>query len=270
MKAESGLFQETEPSRVKAELIPERLWMEPGKLFNLWLRLTIEPGWHIYWKNPGESGLPTTVSWSLPPGVSLLELSWAVPEKFVDSLATSYGYKDQVLILATLSISPEVPAGSALRLDAEISYLVCREGCLPGSCSSSLALEVKKAAAPENKAYRHVFFAARLKLPEAARWPTSAEADQEAVRIFFQPPAEQDLDLLGASFFIENEGIIDYGSAEKWEKAASRYVLSLKRAPVSTELPAVIKGVLVLNRGSNQGNIKAFSLEVPLKEIKRL
>lgn len=268
LKAEPGFFQQSEQSLVRAELIPEFLWVEPGKTFSLWLKISIEPGWHIYWKNPGEAGLPTTISWELPPGINLIAVSWPWPAKFIDSLAICYGYSEQVLLLAQFSVSSQSPPPSPFRARAEISYLVCREGCLPGKCSSQVSLEVKKAPPPKNKKYLPLFLAGRQKLGETFPWRAAAEADETTIRIFFQPPAEPEFNLLGADFFIENEGIIDYSAGEKWEKEAGRYILSLKRAPASAALPPVIRGILVFKTASHQGKERSFSLEAPLEAIK--
>lgn len=265
LKAEPGFFGQGEKSLVRAELIPEFLWVEPGKTFSLWLKISIELGWHIYWKNPGEAGLPTTISWELPPGINLVAVSWPWPARFVDSLAICYGYSQQVLVLAQFDFSSQAAPPSPFRVRAEISYLVCREGCLPGTCSSQVSLEVKKAPPPENEKYQSLFLAGRQKLAATIPWPAAAEADETTIRIFFQPPPEPEFNLLGADFFIENEGIIDYSAGEKWEKEAGRFILSLKRAAASAELPPLIRGILVLKATSNQGREKGFSLEIPLK-----
>ena len=66
----------------------------------------MDPGWHIYWRNPGESGLPTEIHWSSP-GAAFSELSWPTPRVFdeAEGLFTTYGYVDQVLLASTATYS---------------------------------------------------------------------------------------------------------------------------------------------------------------------
>ncbi|MGQ9471230.1 MAG: protein-disulfide reductase DsbD domain-containing protein [Candidatus Aminicenantales bacterium] len=144
LKAEPGFFWQSEQSLVRAELIPEFLWVEAGKTFSLWLKISIEPGWHIYWKNPGEAGLPTTISWELPPGINLVSVSWPWPAKFVDSLAICYGYSEQVLVLAQFSVSSQAAPPSPFRTRAEIVTSFAAKGAFPGHALLRSALRLKK------------------------------------------------------------------------------------------------------------------------------
>ena len=66
-------------AHVEAELIAERNALVPGTTATVALRLDIERGWHTYWRNPGESGLPTTLAWRLPPGYVAGDIEWPAP-----------------------------------------------------------------------------------------------------------------------------------------------------------------------------------------------
>ncbi len=76
-----GRAETTTPHHVEAELISEVLSVKPGESFWTALRLRMEPGWHTYWQNPGDAGLPTTIEWELPAGFSAGPLLWSFPEK---------------------------------------------------------------------------------------------------------------------------------------------------------------------------------------------
>ena len=79
---------------VTASLVGETRNVVPGQPLHVALRQQIAPGWHTYWRNPGESGLPTTIDWSLPPGFTAGPIQWPTPERFVVDPVVGYGYHD--------------------------------------------------------------------------------------------------------------------------------------------------------------------------------
>jgi len=92
--------------RVRAELVaqaPEGVAV--GKPLTLGLLLTHQPGWHTYWLNPGDSGLPTQLQWTLPPGVDAGEIAWPVPRRIPIGTLANYGYEGQVLLPVPMTVS---------------------------------------------------------------------------------------------------------------------------------------------------------------------
>ncbi len=147
--AESGLVREISDARGQP----------------LWLGVLLEhaPQWHTYWLNPGDSGLPTKLTWTLPEGVTASEIAWPHPERFELSGLYNFGYHDRQL----LPIEVRVPAGytaESLPVSLKIDWLVCKEECIPGS--ATLALTVPVVASAEPGPYAADFAAAK------ARWPS--------------------------------------------------------------------------------------------------
>ena len=111
---------------VKPALYAESATVAPGGTLWTELHLTVAPGWHIYWKNPGDSGLPTELDWSLPPGFSAGAIEWPVPERFSVGPIANYGYTGSADLLAPL----DRPGGArrrrqaASRGDGQISRLL--------------------------------------------------------------------------------------------------------------------------------------------------
>ena len=127
--AGSGAPDEGKP-RVEATLLMDASQVKPGDTFRVGVRFQLEPDWHIYWKNPGDAGLPTDVSWDAP-GITVGELRWPFPSTFrtPDNSITTYGYQDEVLLFAEARASEQ--ATGSLTLSAAVDALVCRERCLP-------------------------------------------------------------------------------------------------------------------------------------------
>ncbi len=107
------------------------------KPFTVGIRFVLEGDWYLYWKNPGDSGLPIDVKWDLPKDWTASEVRHPVPAKFVYDNLVSYGYKKEVVLLATIS-----PGREPLDvLNAKLDWLVCKESCIRGKADVSLPLK---------------------------------------------------------------------------------------------------------------------------------
>jgi thiol:disulfide interchange protein DsbD len=114
----------------------------------------MDPGWHTYWVNPGESGLSTTVRWNLPPGFSVGALLWPLPEKHIESGdVLTYGYSGETLLLASVTPPDDLQSGTPVVLKADVEWLECESTCIPGSSTVELTLPVLASAPrPANEA----------------------------------------------------------------------------------------------------------------------
>jgi len=113
----------------------------PGDTVLAGVDLKMDPGWHTYWKNPGAAGLATKIEWQLPPGVTAGEIQWPLPEKLPPAEVTTYGYDDEVVLLVPLKLAPDLKPGP-LDLKAKVSWLECKEACIPGSGSVEATLNI--------------------------------------------------------------------------------------------------------------------------------
>ncbi len=143
--------------RVRAELLvhaPEGV--ATGKPVWVGLQLAHQPHWHTYWKNSGDSGLPTQLQWTLPPGVLAGEIAWPVPQKIPVGSLANYGYEGKVLLPVPLTITPEFkPSLLASDLDIKLkaAWLVCRTECIPEEGEFALKIAVKSTTALHGKAF---------------------------------------------------------------------------------------------------------------------
>lgn len=107
------------------------------KPFLVGLRFTMEQGWYLYWKNPGDAGLPVAVSWTLPDGYTAGELQFPTPSKFVYDDLIAYGYKKELVLFAEIRPGG-MSAASVPALKAKLDWLVCRESCVRGGAEVNL------------------------------------------------------------------------------------------------------------------------------------
>lgn len=128
---------------VSAELMAEHASAQPGGQTRIGVYFTIDRGWHIYAQDPGDAGLPTKVSWSVPDGVTVGPLHWPKPKKFLDpGDIRTFGYANAVLLASTLALAPAKGTDAAIPMQAHTEWLACKEICIPGSADVSLTLPV--------------------------------------------------------------------------------------------------------------------------------
>jgi thiol:disulfide interchange protein len=113
----------------------------PGDTIWAGVDLKMDAGWHTYWKNPGDSGIATTIKWDLPPGVTAGEIQWPLPEKLPPAEVTTYGYENEVMLLVPLTLAKDLTPGP-LVLKADVAWLECKEQCVPGKASVEATLNI--------------------------------------------------------------------------------------------------------------------------------
>jgi thiol:disulfide interchange protein/DsbC/DsbD-like thiol-disulfide interchange protein len=129
-------------AHVEAELVTDNSSVAAGQFLDVALHQSIMPGWHTYWRNPGDAGTPTTIAWTLPAGWRAGEIIWPRPERslFAGSLMT-FGYSDDVYMPVRIAVPAEARPG-ALELGALVSWLVCKDVCIPEQVRLTLPIRV--------------------------------------------------------------------------------------------------------------------------------
>src|ERR1700756_4860231 len=127
---------------VQVRLVAETASIAPAATLWVDAHFTIKPGWHIYWRNPGDSGLPTAIRWALPRGFSPGNILWPVPQRFVQGGIGNYGYAGSADLLVPITVAKDPAPGGTAELAGEASWLVCSDICIPGNARLSLSLPV--------------------------------------------------------------------------------------------------------------------------------
>lgn len=135
--------------RIEAELVSLSQWVTPGSTAVVAIRQKIEPDWHTYWRNPGDSGGATSLDWILPPGVDAGPIIWPLPERQRLQTLMNFGYSGEVYLPVTLTIPASARPGESLRLTSRTLFMVCSdEMCVPDELTLSLDIRVGQGAAP--------------------------------------------------------------------------------------------------------------------------
>ena len=136
-----------------AELVTVSPGIAPGGTLQAGLVLTLEEHWHVYWLNAGDSGEPPRIAWTLPPGITAGPLQFPIPSRLPLGPLMDFGYEDSVAFPVQLTAASSVKPGP-IHLDANVTWLVCREVCIPGRAHLGLNLTVAVAqpgAAPQGQ-----------------------------------------------------------------------------------------------------------------------
>jgi len=121
-----------------------------GQSFWLGLQLQHQPHWHTYWQNPGDSGLPTQLRWTLPPGLTATETIWPMPQKIAIGSLTNYGYENSTLLVVPVQVGKAFQASGTLTVQLQANWLVCRQECIPQEGLFSLSLPAQGASTEQS------------------------------------------------------------------------------------------------------------------------
>jgi DsbC/DsbD-like thiol-disulfide interchange protein len=137
---------------VQADLLANVSAIQPGQPFWLGVRLTIDPNWHVYWKNPGDAGLPTRVKLTLPDGFTADDIQFPTPRKFEQpGNIVVFGYEGSVVLLAKITPPASLAPDFQGQFLAAVNWLVCSAICIPGKADLNLTLGVSALPSPANK-----------------------------------------------------------------------------------------------------------------------
>src|SRR5438093_4286607 len=122
---------EAATEQVEASLIASADAVHAGERIVLGVHQRIAAGWHTYGRDPGDSGLPTRIHWTLPDGAVVGEIQWPTTKRFQQGLITNFGYDGEVMLRADVSVPRSLRVGGSFPVRADVTWLVCREICIP-------------------------------------------------------------------------------------------------------------------------------------------
>jgi thiol:disulfide interchange protein DsbD len=129
--------------RVEARLVSEvKDITASGGVISVGLHLKMQPGWHTYWRNPGESGEATTIAWTLPKGFVASDIIWPYPERIPFGELANYGFSDEITLRVELTVPKGLRSGESVTLKADVAWLVCKDICIPEKGTLELTLPV--------------------------------------------------------------------------------------------------------------------------------
>ncbi|MDE3115389.1 MAG: thioredoxin family protein [Pseudomonadota bacterium] len=254
LAARPAAAQLDQSPRVAARLVAESGEIAPGGTVAVALEEVIRPGWHTYWINPGDAGLPSALQWQLPAGWKADAIAWPYPKRLAVGPVMDYGYEGTVWLLTAVTAPADARPGDVLTLKAQGSWLVCKEICIPEDAALILPLTVSAHPAAPYATLADQFAAARAKLPTASPWPVRFARGQ-SLDLFIAAPSLAVAHPREAAFFPLHQGWITGHAPQEMGFAADGLVLRMQ--PGKKQVSA-LDGVLELT--SSDGSVQALNI----------
>lgn len=245
------------PSHATVSLVSEDTVLKPGAPAWVGVLFDLEPGWHIYWVNPGDAGDPPRLRWELPQGFRATEIRWPVPVRLVLGPVIDYGYEGRVLLALPIDVPADYKAGTPMTLAADVRYVICREVCIPARTRVSLSMPLAEASTPAPAVRRELFSNTRARWPKAvpATWKVAAKSAGSDITLTLRTGTSESK----AAFFPLEADQIDNAAAQSTKATPDGFQVVLRRADPEAPAPTAVKGVLVLG-----GEGRAYQVDIPV------
>ncbi|TVS10218.1 MAG: thiol:disulfide interchange protein [Wenzhouxiangella sp.] len=246
LAADAWSAPETGPvqrDHIEVELVAETLSVQPGGEIRVGLRMRPDEGWHTYWVNPGDSGLPIRLEWTAPDGARVSAIAWPYPDALPIGHLVNYGYEGEHLLPATVVVPADLQPGSTFTLDLYADWLVCEVECIPGDADLRLELPVRDTAPATDPDHTGLFAWADSRRPQAVDWPArfSTEARQLSVSV----ESREALSAEGLAFFPAEENLVDHAADAFVAVDNGRVQISQRLSTYFTGAPETLSFLLV-------------------------
>ena len=212
------------------------------------LYFKLEPGWHVYWKNPGDAGEPPHIKWTLPQGITAGPIQFPVPKRLPLGPLMDFGYEDEVLFPIQLNVADSASSGSA-NIHAKVDWLVCRGSCIP----EKTELELDRPIVPANSGTAPVQpdydLWSRLSNKLPAPFPPNLRIGFTPTSTGFRLTVNTGQKETEASFFPSKPDILSNPAPQTATPTASGLTLDLKKDESLAANPKELSGLLQLSGG---------------------
>jgi thiol:disulfide interchange protein DsbD len=230
-----------------AELVSATQGVQPGQTAQIALRQQIQKGWHTYWRNAGDSGEATKVTWTLPAGYAASDFTWPTPHRLPIGPLVNYGYEDQVILPVQLTVPADAKPGSSVTLKGKAEFLVCADVCIPESADLTLTLPVTEGPPPADPLWGPRIAQTLAAAPKPAGLAGAFQKTDAGLKLAITGAPLKGADVSDAYFFPFSGTVIDHAKPQPIERGPEGLTLTL--APgygfQSPTPPQEMAGVLV-------------------------
>lgn len=240
---------------VGVELIADRA--APGHGMRLGLKFDLEPGWHIYWQNPGDSGGPPVAEWAFPPGMMAAGIEWPAPERIDIGGLVNYGYHGSVVLPVVVAVAAGARIPPDLAIRTSLRWMACANLCVPGKAELVLQFPLGADEQAQIEGWKAAIDEARSQVPKPApaAWKASASSAGDTFVIDVLTGAREGQ----AVFFPLELSQVNDSAAQVVAPLPNGVRLTLTKSSQLVKDPAALRGVITLSGG------RAHTIEAPLR-----
>jgi thiol:disulfide interchange protein DsbD len=242
--AASGEVATIETEHVRADIVLRNATTAPGDVAEIAIRHTLADGWHTYWTNPGDSGEPPIVDWTLPEGAAALDLAFPVPEAIPYPPLVNHGYKGEFTLMTGVTVPQDWPTGTPLPVTVRMDWLVCEQICIPEGGEASFMIPTGAASEPDS-AVAFTFVQAEWALPEESDAAATYSRDGET--IWLSVPVGEPA---GAHFFALDRDALDHTAEQVAVEVADGPGMTVRLTGGRGALDGTLEGVLATDDGA--------------------
>jgi DsbC/DsbD-like thiol-disulfide interchange protein len=238
--------QSSSPNHAHVTLIAEERAFVPSRPLWVGFLFQLDKGWHVYWQNPGDSGEPPRIEWKLSIGLRAGAIQWPRPVRLGTGAIIDYGYEDRVLLMAPVDVSSGPGPVTNATIAAEVKYIVCREICIPGKASLSLAIPLSGDQAAHLKEWQTIFEQTRSQLPKPApaNWKIAAVADKRRFILSVKGRRERHV-----MFFPLDASVIENSAPQDVVPTDDGFTITLRASDELLKDTPFLRGLLAFEDG---------------------
>jgi thiol:disulfide interchange protein len=197
------------PQHVKAVLAAQTQGAAPGSTVYVALIQTIDPHWHTYWRNPGDAGEPTKITWTLPAGWRAGDIVWPAPKQLPVGPLMNYGYEGQAILASPIEVPADAKVGETAHIAAKAQMLVCADVCVPQDANLTLDLPIVAGGGAADPTWGAAIASALAAAPKPSGLTATYQVSGTTLKVAIAGPALAGLSGAGAYFYPETAGLID-------------------------------------------------------------
>lgn len=261
--------QVVQTDNAEVELISEQQTIQPGESFWIGIRMDMRDGWYVYYRNPGDSGMPMMVEWLHEDDFQIGEIQWPYPLWLdVAGGLTSYGYYDNMLYLMEATAPSDLSPGDEYTLIAEADWLICEDICVPEYADLTLTLTVTDEDITYNEEWFPIFAETRQKLPVTLDfWDATASFENNTATLTLTNEVFDIPDYSEIKYFANEEGQIENGAEQPFTLNGNTITIELQKSTYKTNDIDRLWGIIYNPYGWDEaGSIKAMTIDVAIQD----
>ncbi len=266
LSGQASLFsQPVQTDNAVVELISEQKTIQPGQPFWVGIKMDIRENWYVYYRNPGDSGMPMMVEWLHDKDFQIGEIQWPTP-LWIDVTGglTSYGYKEQILFMMEAAAPADLVPGESYILKAEADWLICEDICIPEYADLELTLQVTDTDVEYHEEWLPLFAETRENLPVILDyWHASAAFEENTATLTLTNKAFDIPEYSGIRYFAKQQGEIENGAVQPFTIDGNTITMQLQKSAYKTGELDLLWGLIYSPLGwDDSGNIKSMIVDV--------
>ncbi len=241
-----AIAQPLGPQHVRPVLAAETQGAAPGSTVYVALIQTIERGWHTYWRNPGDAGEPTRITWTLPAGWRAGDIVWPAPKRLPVGPLMNYGYEDKAILATPIEVPADAKVGQTAHLAAKVQMLVCADVCVPQDADLALDIPITAGAGAADPTWGAQIASALAAAPKQSGLAATYRLSGSTLKVAVAGPALAGLSGADAYFYPETPGLIDQAKPQTIDLGAQGLTFAATAGDGLTKGPApgAVAGVL--------------------------